>query len=73
MIMSRTPVSSSNLASVGYEVASRTLEVEFLNGTIYQYANVPSERYSGLLNASSKGDYFNFYIKEGGYSFRQIQ
>ncbi|MBE0545965.1 MAG: KTSC domain-containing protein [Verrucomicrobia bacterium] len=71
--MARTPVSSSNLASVGYDSVSGTLEVEFLSGTIYQYTNVPSERYSGLINAPSKGDYFNFYIKEGGYAFKQVR
>ena len=71
--MTRTPVSSSNLASVGYDSSSRTLEVEFLNGTIYQYANVPTDRHVGLLKASSKGDYFNFYIKEGGYSYTQVR
>lgn len=71
--MSRTPVSSSNLASVGYDPTIRVLEIEFLNGTIYQYSNVDSSRHSGLMKASSKGDYFNFYIKEGGYSFRQIK
>ena len=70
--MVRTPVSSSNIQSVGYDAAVRVLEVEFLGGSVYQYSNVPPDRFSGLMNASSKGDYLNYYIKDGGYSYRQI-
>ena len=39
--MKRVPVSSSNLASVGYDPELRVLEVEFHNHTVYQYRNVP--------------------------------
>lgn len=37
--MKRIPVSSTNVASVGYE--NQVLEVEFLNGSVYQYFYVP--------------------------------
>ena len=70
--MNRTPVSSSNLKSVGYDAASSTLEVEFLHGGIYEYSNVPESRYSGLMSAPSKGEYFDAYIKKGGYSYREV-
>ena len=30
--MNREPVSSSNIASIGYDVSSETLEIEFHNG-----------------------------------------
>ena len=40
--MYRQPVSSSNLASVGYDASSMTLEVGFNNGSVYQYYNVPA-------------------------------
>lgn len=62
--MEREPVESSNLASVGYEPATETLEVEFLNGSIYQYANVPRSMYEQLLQADSKGRFLNLYIKK---------
>ncbi len=39
--MERYSVASSNIASIGYDEPSQTLEVEFLNGSIYQYYNVP--------------------------------
>ena len=70
--MHRQPVISSNLSSVGNDTKSRTLEVEFLNGSVYQYSNVPSSIFSGLMNAASKGQYFDRMIVKGGYSFRRI-
>lgn len=71
--MERVSVSSSNLKSVGYDSGNDILEVEFLNGTIYQYKSVPSKIYDGLLNASSKGQYLNQYVKDGGYSYSRIK
>jgi hypothetical protein len=70
--MNRAPVSSSNLKSVGYDEASSTLEVEFLHGGIYQYSGVPETRYSSLMSAPSKGEYFDANIKKAGYSYRKV-
>ena len=61
--MERTAVSSSNLASVGYDVDSLTLEIEFLNGSVYQYYDVPEGVFEELLNASSVGSYFSHNIR----------
>lgn len=61
--MERTTVSSSNLASVGYDVDSLTLEVEFINGGIYQYYDVPEYVFEELLNANSVGSYFNTNVR----------
>ncbi|OOV12303.1 KTSC domain-containing protein, partial [Deinococcus sp. LM3] len=36
--MHHVPVSSSNLASVGYDALTQTLEVAFQNGSLYSYA-----------------------------------
>ena len=66
------PVTSSNLASVGYDEDSLTLRVEFLNGTLYDYYNVPKEVFLDLLNATSKGQFFNQNIKKGGYPFSKV-
>ena len=38
--MERKNVSSSNLKSVGYDSTTQTLEIEFLNGGLYQYSSV---------------------------------
>jgi KTSC domain len=61
--MNRQPVDSSNLKSVGYDKASQTLEIEFQNGGIYEYYDVPEEEYDDLMSASSKGSYFMSNIR----------
>jgi hypothetical protein len=61
--MNRTPVSSSNVASVGYEPETLVLEVEFLHGGVYQYSGVPQEEYEALISASSVGGYLGANIK----------
>ena len=71
--MNRIPVSSSNLRSVGYDASQYTLEIEFHNGSIYQYFNVPQVVYQGLLAASSHGQYFDQHIRKAGYSLRKIR
>lgn len=61
--MKRTPVTSSSLCSVGYDPESSTLEIEFNNGRLYQYSEVPAEEHQGLMSASSHGTYFNANIR----------
>lgn len=53
--MRRKPVDSSSLASVGYEAATRTLEVEFRSGWIYRYHEVGADMFERLMKAESKG------------------
>ena len=53
--MDRTYVSSSNIASIGYDPMQMILEVEFLNGSIYQYYDVPEALYEGIMSASRTG------------------
>ena len=62
-IMNRQIVTSSNLYAVGYDESSGTLQVEFRNGSIYEYYNVPASVYQGLLDAPSKGRYFYAHIR----------
>ncbi len=62
--MERAPVSSSNLASVGYDANSETLEVEFKNQSIYQYYNVPQFMHEQLMQAPSIGTFFNANIRD---------
>jgi hypothetical protein len=68
--MKRVPVSSSNIASVGYDDKTHTLEVEFHSGHVYQYFDVPRTIFDGLLSAGSVGQYFN-QIK-GIYRYARI-
>lgn len=69
--MDRQPVSSSNIASIGYDYDTEILEVEFLNGSVYEYRNVTSVIYEELMNAASHGSYFNREIRMT-YSYEKI-
>jgi len=69
--MDRIPVSSSNIRSIGYDFQSGTLEVEFYSGNIYQYFNVPEHLYQGLMNAASKGQFLNDYIRHS-YRYQKV-
>lgn len=69
--MERQSVSSSNIAAVGYDAGSETLEIEFNNGRTYQYYNVPEFMYENLMAAPSVGIYFNAEIKNA-YTCSQI-
>ncbi len=61
--MERDMVESSVIVSVGYEDSSETLEVEFKNGGVYQYYNVPEPIYQDFMGSDSKGTFLNVYIK----------
>jgi hypothetical protein len=70
--MQRTQVSSSNLMSIGYDVDSKILEIEFLSRDIYQYFDIPKNIFQGLMNAASHGTYLDANIKKAGYRYRKI-
>ena len=70
--MTRIPVISSNVKSVGYDSKTRVLEVEFLNKSVYQYSSVPKTIYSEMLMAQSIGKYLNEHVK-GIYSYEKIK
>jgi hypothetical protein len=61
--MQRTPVSSSEIQSIGYDAATQTLEVEFHSGGVYQYFDVPASEYQAFMAAASHGQYLNQHIK----------
>ena len=69
--MNRTPVSSSNLAAVGYDPASQTLEIEFRDSSLYQYFDVSQAVVDGLLAAASLGSYFHAQIR-GVYRYARV-
>lgn len=61
--MRRDSVASSNIVSIGYDSASETLEIEFQNGGVYQYYNVPQSIFDALMAAPSHGKFFASQIK----------
>jgi hypothetical protein len=72
-LMQRTPVSSSALASVGYDTRKRQLEVEFTSGRVYVYFDFPVSEYENLLAAESLGRYFGDHVRNAGYRYAQIR
>jgi len=69
--MNRIPVSSSNIAAVGYDPKTQTLEVEFNSGSIYQYFDVPQTIYAAVISAESVGKFFIAQIK-GYYRYAKV-
>ena len=69
--MRRVPVTSSNIAEIGYDKASGTFEILFRNGRLYQYFDVPPQEHSELIKASSHGRYLNAHIK-GRYRYARV-
>lgn len=67
--MNMIPVSSSNIASIGYE--NGTLYVAFNRGGLYAYSGVPESIDHGLMSASSHGSYLASHVK-GIYPYRRI-
>ena len=64
-----TAVESSTLVTVSYDHAQRLLQLEFCSRAIYQYFRVPAAVHQSLLDASSKGRYFNQAIR-GRFPYR---
>ncbi len=61
--MDRQSVSSANLSSVGYDESTETLEVQFQNGSVFQYHGVPAETHESLIQANSVGGFFSRHIR----------
>ena len=70
--MDRIAVTSSSIASAGYSPAESTLEVEYRNGSLYQYFAVPKSIFDALLAAASKGAFVSERIR-GRYPYRRIE
>jgi hypothetical protein len=56
-----TYVNSSAIRAVGY--SGGVLIVTFTTGRTYNHPGVPYSVYAGLMSASSKGAYYNAYIR----------
>ena len=65
-------VLSSEIEWIGYEKSTKMLQVEFIAGNVYQYANVPEAIYQEFLNVPSHGRYFETQIK-GRFPYRKVR
>lgn len=75
-MLNRTPVTSSNLVSIGYSDIDQILEVEFRHGGLYQYFQVPRTVFDGLMAAQhagqSVGRYFDRHVKKNGFRYQEL-
>jgi KTSC domain len=62
--MLRTVVDSTTFRSLGYDAEQGVLEVEFVNGHVYQYLDVPRELYEEMRDAPSMGRYYLDRIRD---------
>ena len=68
--MEREPSSSSNIASVGYDDATGTMEVEFRNGGVYQYV-CPRQVFEDFKAGGFRGGYFHTSVR-GKFETRKV-
>lgn len=62
--MQMTSVNSSAISAIGYDPQSRKMKITFVQNHTYDFCGVPQQVFDGLLRASSKGSYYNDYIKD---------
>jgi hypothetical protein len=61
--MEREYVESSMIRSFDFDNSTSILEVEFNNGAVWQYYDVPESVYYEMKSASSFGKFFHTNIK----------
>lgn len=66
--MTREPVKSGLISSIGHNPETNTLAVEFKSGAVYHYGPVTSEQYEALKNAESVGKHFNANMRGLAFS-----
>ena len=54
---------TESLAGFGYDDERRVLKVEFKNGSVYDYFDVPGQVFNGMKSASSVGQYLAQQVK----------
>lgn len=58
------PVRSSAISDIGYDPATRRMKIRFKQGDTYDFCRVPLNVFEGFLAASSKGAYYDRYIRD---------
>jgi hypothetical protein len=65
------PISSENLAAIGYDEKREILEVKFDHGETYRYSNISKVVFDAMMGASTPGQYFYHFIRTS-YPYYQI-
>ena len=58
-----TPRKSTNIKATGYDAATKTLAVQFVNGVVWHYADVPAELAEEFHASPSTGGFFGLRIR----------
>jgi hypothetical protein len=61
--ITRAPVESSNIHSIGYDETRRVLAVGFNSGAIFHYSHVDKGTWERFVTAPSKGSFFYRHVK----------
>ena len=64
----RQSVQSTAIGKVGYSKRRHILEIEFVNGAVYRYFNVPVAIYGDLMSAESKTRFYDSNIRKHYHS-----
>lgn len=70
--ISKTPVKSSSVASIGYDDSTRTLAVVYKHGGEYHYHGVTPEAYVALQKAESVGKHLHSHVIKQ-HKFTRVQ
>lgn len=54
-----------------YNADTATLTITFVSGLVYDYKNVPKEKFKEMISSGAKGIYFNKHIK-GKYECEKV-
>lgn len=66
-----TPIESSMFSGHHYSPETREMTVQFKNGAVHVYSDVPMEKHAAFTENASPGRYFNDRIKSI-YASRKI-
>jgi hypothetical protein len=69
--MQRQPVNSIDIATIGYDETTETLEIEFKATGIYRYFSVPKTVTEEFQRTPSPGKFFLQHIK-GKYAWEKV-
>jgi hypothetical protein len=64
IFMDRKPLRSGKLKAAGFDETLRVLEIEFMNGDVFEYKSVSPEVFRQLMNAPSPSSFFEDKIEE---------
>jgi hypothetical protein len=64
-------IQSSNIRKTEFDTESKELIVEFNNGLIYSYENVPHQLYTQFRMSESQGKFFNSKIAKV-YKYKRL-